>query len=261
MLRLLDALGCGCCCTGGAHGSEAAHLLTDVTDDLLDAPAASDDINGDGLSAVRAHWPHKLYGPPPNAAEILDPDGPWGATSCGVEVRECKDQPSKGMGVFAIRPMRRGDIVGIYHGEVLTEREWLVRHASTRADQVLLKTLSKGPLASVLDRATREERRARLESLPARLRPCGGVDNHGAYCFYVAPKEPDGPPVYIDAEDSSRSSWCRFINHAPSDAANVQPRVEAESRLIWFVATRDVERAAELRFDYGPAYDWNEPPV
>jgi hypothetical protein len=135
---------------------------------------------GVGMAARSDAWPRGLYGPPPSDATALDPHGPWGMAARGVEVRACDGQPTKGHGVFAVRPMPSGSLVGIYYGEALSEREYLVRHASTTAELARLRSLSRGPYDAVIDRATRAERRARLEALTAGEAPCGGPDNQGA---------------------------------------------------------------------------------
>ena len=66
--------------------------------------------------------------PPQTSGEALDPDGPWGATARGVEIRPCEDVPEKGMGAFATRSIPSGELVGVYWGERLTMREHALRH-------------------------------------------------------------------------------------------------------------------------------------
>ena len=55
---------------------------------------------------------------------------------------------------------------------------------------------------------------------------------------------------YVDGEDASRSSWTRYINHAPtgSASANVAPYGRGRP-FIYFETVRDVEAGEELCFD------------
>ena len=64
-------------------------------------------------------------------------------------------------------------------------------------------------------------------------------------------------PVYVDAEDPHRSSWCRFINHAHYDspACNLEPRTDPRRVLVWFEARRAIEAGEELGFSYGKAFN------
>lgn len=231
-------------------------------------------------------WP--LPGSPPTSAILLDADGPWGASACGVEIRLCADNAAKGRGAFAVRRLRAGDIVGVYHGEQLTQREYAIRH---------------GKLAPITPDEAREqdERRARILALdPLVDQPQGGLENHGAYVLSLLPETSatvkkfidgeddlnDEHVSCIDAEDPSRSSWCRFINHAPTDSkaagkrkkhraippsavkaggkrkraendkANLLLRINPQQALVWFEASRDIATNEELFFDYGAEYEW-----
>ena len=119
-----------------------------------------------------------------------------------------------------------------------------------------------------------EEREARLLELEADEAsligdggaPMGGARNGGAYVFSVllAATEPERLPaglsrrvLYLDAEDGTRSNWCRFINHAHYDApsCNLEPRSDPLRCLVWFEARREIAKGEELLFSYGAAYN------
>ena len=62
--------------------------------------------------------------------------------------------------------------------------------------------------------------------------------------------------AYIDGEDESKSSWCRFINHASEESVmcNCHLRTDGLAGLAWIEAKRDIAPEEELSFDYGPRY-------
>ena len=70
------------------------------------------------LATQASPWPEGERAPPTSVAEALDPDGRWGVTACGVEIRLCTDHPSKGRGAFAVRDLSAGSVVCVYAGEV-----------------------------------------------------------------------------------------------------------------------------------------------
>ena len=201
-------------------------------------------------------WP--LDEPPPSAASAVDDNGQWGAKASGVAIRTCDDE-SKGYGAFAERRFVKGAFVGVYRGEQLTQREYAIRH--TEYDG-----------ATAEEQGDYAERLQRIASLTGPGAPAGGVNNHGAYVFSLIPtttaavaKLIDGDSDLddehvscIDAEDPTRSSWCRYINHAQHDgrACNLSSRVVSTRALVWFEALRDVEVGEELCFSYGPEYSW-----
>ena len=167
-----------------------------------------------------------------------------------------------GHGVFATRTLHCGELVGVYLGERLTFNNWWLRHGAER-DGVgcLIGAADDGSQAALRDRASAAERHARLEALPEGSRPLGGANNGGAYVFKLPPECRDRvgrEPVYcIDAEDPNRSSWCRFINHAPSDDrehCNVKVHVDQLANVWFVVSAQQIRRGSELRFDYGPTY-------
>ena len=60
-----------------------------------------------------------------------------------------------------------------------------------------------------------------------------------------------GLPAYLDAEDPTRSTWCRYINHADDDAAcNLRFQVDCVRGFVWFVAARPIAPGEELAFRY-----------
>ena len=63
-------------------------------------------------------------------------------------------------------------------------------------------------------------------------------------------------PVYIDAEDADRSTWCRYINSASSHSheCNLCLRTDGYLCRAFLEATRDIEVGEELCFDYGPGH-------
>ena len=144
-------------------------------------------------------WPSDAHAPPVDAAEAIDPHGRWGLTACGVEVKLCADV-RKGKGVFATRELPAHSVVGVYHGEPLTQREYSVRHG--------WKSGLRLQLSGEEQRGV-EERARRLAALEDGA-PTGGARNAGAYCFQILPAVPEGSRgfgdviTYVDAEDPSR---------------------------------------------------------
>ena len=247
-------------------GREHAATLSNV---LLAEPAPPEDARHVPFST----WPFDdTIGPMPSDAasrlSALDANGlgPFGKAGVlgqaarGVEVRRCAD-PSIGQGVFATRTLRRGELVGVYLGERLTFNSWWLRHGAERdATGCLLGAADDGSAVAMRDRAAAAERYARLERLPEGARPIGGANNAGAYVFKLphdCRARVGGEPVYcIDAEDPNRSSWCRFINHAPSDDRHCNVAVHLDEHAnVWFVVSAEsIPRGSELRFDYGPTF-------
>jgi hypothetical protein len=241
-------------------GKDHAATLSDA---LLAEPAQPEQVRREPFSS----WPFDdSVGPLPSDAAsrliALEENGPlFGTTARGVEVRRCAD-PSMGHGVFATRTLHCGELVGVYLGERLTFNNWWLRHGAER-DGVgcLIGAADDGSQAALRDRASAAERHARLEALPEGSRPLGGANNGGAYVFKLPPECRDRvgrEPVYcIDAEDPNRSSWCRFINHAPSDDrehCNVKVHVDQLANVWFVVSAQQIRRGSELRFDYGPTY-------
>ena len=230
----------------GLRSALCDQIIEEVTASAVDVDA--------WLHQVADSWPEAHRPPPQQEQEALDPAGPWGASAFSVEIRDCA-QAAKGKGAFMTRDVPAGSLVGVYYGEALTRRQWAVRHGWS---------VGKAPEQLTDDEAqANEERRARLlahESIIA-----GGIDNGGSYVFDTLqaavtrsgamPATLEDKPVYVDAEDPSRSTWCRFINHAhyASTTCNISPRsdpsgTKAGRPIVWFVARRDIKRGEELMF-------------
>ena len=79
---------------------------------------------------------------------------------------------------------------------------------------------------------------------------------HEQHVEWAAREEPLRP-MYIDAEDPTRSSWCRFINHAhyETPACNLSPRTDARVPRVWFVARRPIKAGEEVCFSYGKVFN------
>ena len=227
---------------------------------LLDALLAPWEVNDDEPETIDAWlactadpWPVcEARAVPKEDHEVLDPLGPWSLDACGVEIKLCDDE-SKGKGAFAVRPIEQGHVAGVYVGERLDQRMHSLRHAE------------RGPLfvpPSASESAKLAERQRRLEKLdPASGAPMGGVHNGGSYCFTVLPDVHSqifpGRTAFIDAEDPTRSSWARYVNHAAEKqgmACNLEPKVDGLRGLAWLEARRRIEPGEELCFDYGEAY-------
>ena len=130
-------------------------------------------------------WTASACPPPRTSSEALDPCGVWGAKSCGVVVRRCRDNEEKGLGAFAATPIKAGDLVGVYWGERLTKRQLSVRHGWNlswwmRVDE---KSITR------LEASQREARERRISSYmpghPSEGCPEGGDENGGKYVFML----------------------------------------------------------------------------
>lgn len=60
--------------------------------------------------------------------------------------------------------------------------------------------------------------------------------------------------VCIDAEDATRSTWCRYINNQPR-GSNLRARINTRRQLVWFEARRDIQPGEELTFSYNDESD------
>ena len=247
------------------HLVERLSLTADDEEDEEDA--LSDEILDAWLESSADEWPADAPSPPTSAAQALDRDGPWSAAACGVEIRMCSGASMlKGRGAYAVREFAKGALVGLYWGEPLTQRQWAVRHGWKSGEAPARLTAD--------ELQSQAERRQRLDELVAEEAammgghgaPMGGADNGGAYVFslLLAATEPEQLPaglgarvIYMDAEDGSRSSWCRYINHAHYDtqACNLEPRTNPRLGLAWFEARRAIGVGEELCFSYGKAFN------
>jgi hypothetical protein len=245
-----------------------------LTDAIVPPHVAEDDARrrsrGDAMASRQPdEWPFlETLGPIPARSVALDPAGPYGAAARGVEVRHCVDSPAKGLGVFATRELRAGELVGLYVGEKLTFSEFWARHGAVRrADGSLAHTVPPAdeggcrvaPCESAIaahDRSIALERLARLGALtPGDGAPCGGWNNQGTYVFRLPPYAQDrvrGKAVYcVDAEDPNQSSFCRYLNHDRGSACNVAARVDAHGAIWFAIVAARVAAGTELCFDYG----------
>eukprot|EP00966_Prymnesium_polylepis_P024791 571672-Prymnesium_polylepis.1 len=102
-----------------------AQQRTALSNAVFDGWMRAMGVGDDDRELILARWP--FAEPPPEQREALDPDGPWGASASGVEIRECSE-PGKGRGAFATRPFAEGEFIGLYWGEMLTQREFTLRH-------------------------------------------------------------------------------------------------------------------------------------
>ena len=220
------------------------------------------------LSAAADEWPTEIESKPgtDGSEDLLNSNGRFSAAERGVEIRLC-DDARKGMGAYATRKILAHRIVGIYWGELLTARQHALRHG-WRIEQVVAKP-TKQELAALRER---EERLAALTSGVPISSAGVGAQNGSAYCFSLFADELKAALgsamlpehiAYIDCEDPNRSTWCRYVNHAPAmvGACNCVPRTDALAHLVWLEATRDIEVGEEVCFDYGEVYKWDEPPA
>ena len=202
------------------------------------------------LRAAAHEWPTDVP-PPDSAAEALDANGYWGAAARGAEIRLCEDDPAKGMGAFATRSIQAGEVVGVYWGEQLTQRQHALRHG--------WRTKIKAPMPTRAERQAAAERKDRLAALEAGA-PIRGAANGSAYCFSLFSDELKASLgstllprriAFIDSEDPKLSSWTRYINHSPGDspACNLESKTDGLRCLVWFEAHRDIAAGEELTFD------------
>ena len=189
---------------------------------------SDDDEAGEALalalfvaSAKRADvWSHACR--PPTPAEAVDADDAvWSAKSRGYVIAPAG---GKGLGAFAgALAVAEGALVGVYAGELLTEAEHARRESSY--------------CFSLLPPA---------DELTSKALAGLGLDGKDKDDEYIA---------YIDGENAARSSWCRYINHAPhgARACNLEVKVDAMKALVWFEASRDIAPGEELCFGTRPA--------
>ena len=133
------------------------------------------------------------------------------------------------MGAFAARAFATNAVVGDYSGEVLTAAQHAARYGGDNAD-------SHADSDDDDDAAWAASRRGR------------GVGMTGDYVVQVT------DDLFVDAEDPSFSSWCRYLNHASGDAANVALKclpygMDGRPR-VWFTALRDISPGEEVCFNY-----------
>lgn len=143
----------------GSRGLTAAYEVDEEDDDV----AAFVNVR---LRDNAEPWPPDGPPPPRSPEEALDAAGRWGMVACGAEVRLCADDASKGLGGFATRRIAEGTVVGVYWGELLTQREYALRHGWRTGWAITDATRA--------EKAAQAEREARLAALKA------GAPIHGA---------------------------------------------------------------------------------
>jgi hypothetical protein len=227
-------------------------------------------LNDLWLSLIADRWPAEA-GPPPLDAAANRPGTASSAKARGVAIRACKDE-RKGYGAFAVRPISRGQLVGVYAGERISQRTFFLRHGTpglgwsgrqqqqpTETVALTVERYTRSLTLTVDERAALDERAERMAALPVEgvgRGPVGGASNCGAYCWELLPTSvtyPEGRVAFIDAEDPERSSWARYINAARmgTQGCNLSRRVNAHQGLVWFVAIRDIAAGEELHYEYG----------
>ena len=141
---------------------------------------------------------------------------------------------TKGLGAFATSLIPSGTTIGAYVGEFLTRSQVEVRSWNTRK-------------CKPADRRWLQSRNIRNQG------------RSGDYLFDM------GDDVFMDAEDTDISSWCRFMNHAAEDCdeCNVETKwtkqIKEGKKIVqqpslWFVTVRDIQVGEELLYDYGDSY-------
>lgn len=160
--------------------------------------------------------------------------------------------PGKGLGVITNEPIAKGELVGNYEGELMTEEVKDRRYLSS-----LEHTLTDE------DRAWIQSRLDRGQTLTGCYLYGVSLEEEDIYKRFGQEEEDDTPPkrIYVDAEDEAESLWTRFLNHASPPLNNVNPKSVPESfdglPRVWFMANRDIAPGEELCFNYGDDY-WLE---
>eukprot|EP00804_Cyclotella_cryptica_P008886 CCRYP_013094-RA/>CCRYP_013094-RA protein AED:0.54 eAED:0.42 QI:0/-1/0/1/-1/1/1/0/857 len=166
--------------------------------------------------------------------------------------------PGKGLGVITNKPIKIGEFVGNYEGEIMPEdvkdRRYLksLQHKLTEEDREWIQ--------SRLDRG---------QTITGCYLYGVDLDGGNIYKHFGRNRGNGGDPqeeehvsrIFVDAEDEYTSLWTRFINHASPPLDNLKPMSVPESYdgkpRVWFMAKRDIEAGEELCFDYGDDY-WLE---
>jgi len=151
------------------------------------------------------------------------------AKDAGMKINEV---PGMGLGAFAKEPIECFAYLGEYSGESMT------------LDQVQARFWGKRR-KDASDQKFTESRKER------------GETQTGHYLFEIH----DGS--FVDAEDTSVSSWCRYMNHADggTQECNCRPFTQTETDGEYhgpqFYTIRDIEVGEELRWDYGKVF-WSK---
>jgi len=157
----------------------------------------------------------------------------------------------KGLGVISLTHIAKGEFVGEYKGELMTQE---------------IKDRRYPPSNRVYEQTKEDQQwiKSRIDRNQTLT---------GCYLFGITVppdcKAKDGTSqnesrIYIDAEDEHKSSWTRFINHASLPFSNIHPKSNHDgsggslgSPRVWFVANRNIQKGDEICFDYGDDY-WIE---
>mmetsp|Transcript_12514 Transcript_12514/g.21881 ORF Transcript_12514/g.21881 Transcript_12514/m.21881 type:complete len:210 (-) Transcript_12514:356-985(-) len=135
----------------------------------------------------------------------------------------------KGLGAFATQRIPMGTLVGVYGGEIMSNKEVKARYWGKRE-------------MDAEDRAWVNSRKQRGQGIT------------GNYLVEM----PNGS--YVDGEDADISSWCRFMNHAQEGHESGNCNVKAFTRTMEgddhhdyprMYAIEDIEVGEELCWDYG----------
>lgn len=164
-----------------------------------------------------------------------------------------RSMPGKGLGVITNKPFWKGEFIGDYKGEIMSEEVKDRRYLKSLEDKLTDE-----------DRAWIQSRLDRGQTLTGCYLYGVSLDDEDVYKrFFKKQDDEEETPnrIYIDAEDEYESLWTRFINHASPPHNNVNPKSVPESYdgkpRVWFMANRDIQPGEEICFDYGDDY-WLE---
>jgi len=166
-----------------------------------------------------------------------------------------RSMPGKGLGVITNKPFWKGEFIGDYKGEIMSEEGKDRRYLKSLEDKLTDE-----------DRAWIQSRLDRGQTLTGCYLYGVSLDDedvHKRFFKKQDDEEEDTTPnrIYVDAEDEYESLWTRFINHASPPHNNVNPKSVPESYdgkpRVWFMANRDIEPGEEICFNYGDDY-WLE---
>eukprot|EP01083_Nonionella_stella_P230079 813697_1 len=165
------------------------------------------------------------------------------------------NMPGKGLGVITNKPFSKGEFIGDYKGEIMSEEVKDRRYLKSLEDKLTDE-----------DRAWIQSRLDRGQTLTGCYLYGVSLDDedvHKRFFKKQDDEEEDTTPnrIYVDAEDEYESLWTRFLNHASPPYNNGNPKSVPESYdgkpRVWFMANRDIAPGEEICFNYGDDY-WLE---
>ena len=167
---------------------------------------------------------------------------------------ELRPMPGKGLGVITKKPYWKGEFIGDYTGELMSEEVKDRRYLKSQQDKLTPE-----------DREWVQSRLDRGQTLTGCYLYGVSLDDEDVHKRFFkkgadAEEEDDTPKnrIYVDAEDEYESQWTRFLNHASPPHNNLNPKSVPESYdgkpKVWFMANRDIDAGEELCFDYGEDY-------